>query len=98
MKTYIEYSAEGVIQSYSDPDGRSIPPASGNTDYANMMQEVADGLAEIIEVDDTPVPTVDELRIAAYGSIGDQLDEIYHDVDAWRARIAGVKAANPRGA
>jgi hypothetical protein len=61
-----------------------------------MMQEVADGLAEIVEVDDTPVPTVDELRIAAYGSIGDQLDEIYHDVDAWRVRIKEVKTDNPK--
>jgi len=61
-----------------------------------MMQEVADGLAEIVEVDDTPVPTVDELRIAAYGPIGDQLDEIYHDIDAWKSRIAAVKAANPK--
>ena len=39
---------------------------------------------------------VDATRVAAYGSIGDQLDEIYHDIDAWRTRIAGVKADNPK--
>jgi len=39
---------------------------------------------------------VDATRKAAYGDIGDQLDEIYHDMDAWKARIAGVKADNPK--
>ena len=40
--------------------------------------------------------TVDATRRAAYGDIGDQLDEIYHDIDAWRTRIQGVKTANPK--
>ena len=40
--------------------------------------------------------TVDETRRSAYGDIGDQLDEIYHDIDAWRTRIQGVKTANPK--
>ena len=40
--------------------------------------------------------TVDATRRAAYGDIGDQLDEIYHDINAWRTRIQGVKTANPK--
>ena len=39
---------------------------------------------------------VDATRVAAYGSIGDQLDEIYHDIDAWRTRIQGIKTNNPK--
>ena len=35
-------------------------------------------------------------RRAAYGDIGDQLDEIYKDIDAWKARIKGIKDANPK--
>jgi|TARA_E500000081_G_C6054158_1_gene315135 hypothetical protein len=35
-------------------------------------------------------------RRTAYGDIGDQLDEIYKDIDAWSARIAQVKADNPK--
>jgi hypothetical protein len=34
--------------------------------------------------------------ILAYGDIGDQLDEIYKDMDAWKTRIAKVKADNPK--
>ena len=40
--------------------------------------------------------TVDATRRSAYGDIGDQLDEIYHDIDAWRTRIQGIKTANPK--
>ena len=39
---------------------------------------------------------VDATRVAAYGDIGDQLDEIYHDIDAWRTRIQGIKTNNPK--
>ena len=35
-------------------------------------------------------------RRAAYGDIGDQLDEIYKDIDSWKARIKSVKDANPK--
>lgn len=35
-------------------------------------------------------------RKAAYGNIGDQLDEIYKDIDAWKTRIKAVKDANPK--
>jgi hypothetical protein len=35
-------------------------------------------------------------RKAAYGDIGDQLDEIYKDIDAWKARIQGIKDNNPK--
>ena len=40
--------------------------------------------------------TVRATRRAAYGDIGDQLDEIYKDIDAWKARIKSVKDANPK--
>ena len=36
-------------------------------------------------------------RKAAYGDIGDQLDEIYKDIDAWKVRIKAIKDANPKG-
>ena len=40
--------------------------------------------------------TVRATRRAAYGDIGDQLDEIYKDIDAWKARIKSIKDANPK--
>ena len=40
--------------------------------------------------------TVDATRREAYGSWNDQLDEIYHDIEAWKTRIAGIKSNNPK--
>ena len=39
---------------------------------------------------------VDATRRVGYGDIGDQLDEIYHDIDAWKTRIKAIKDANPK--
>ena len=39
---------------------------------------------------------VRETRKAAYGDIGDQLDEILKDIDAWKTRIQAIKDANPK--
>ena len=35
-------------------------------------------------------------RRLAYGDIGEQLDEIYKDIDAWKARIKKIKEDNPK--
>jgi hypothetical protein len=40
--------------------------------------------------------TVRSTRKAAYGDIGEQLDEIYKDIDAWKARIKKIKDDNPK--
>ena len=39
---------------------------------------------------------VDATRRGEYGTWGDQLDEIYHDIEAWKTRIAGIKSNNPK--
>ena len=39
---------------------------------------------------------VDATRRNQYGSWNDQLDEIFHDIDAWKARIQGIKTNNPK--
>ena len=36
-------------------------------------------------------------RKKLYGDIGDQLDEIYTNIDAWKARIKKIKEDNPKG-
>jgi len=37
-----------------------------------------------------------DTRRLAYGNIGEQLDEIYKDIDAWKARVKSIKDANPK--
>ena len=40
--------------------------------------------------------TVRSTRKNLYGDIGEQLDEIYKDIDAWKARIKKIKDDNPK--
>ena len=40
--------------------------------------------------------SVKATRKKLYGNIGDQLDEIYKDIDAWKARIKKIKDDNPK--
>ena len=40
--------------------------------------------------------TIKTTRRNLYGNIGDQLDEIYKDIDAWKARIKKIKDDNPK--
>ena len=39
---------------------------------------------------------VRKTRKKAYGDIGDQLDEIFKDIDAWKTRIQAIKNSNPK--
>jgi hypothetical protein len=40
---------------------------------------------------------VDATRKSQYGSWNDQLDEIFHDIEAWKTRIQTIKDNNPKG-
>jgi len=40
---------------------------------------------------------VDATRRSQYGSWNEQLDEIYHDIEAWKTRIQTIKDNNPKG-
>ena len=98
---YFKHSNNSVVIYYR-PEGTmlSIPPAPGNTDYDNMLAEVEAGTSTYEDVDDTPIRTYADDRIAAYASIGDQLDMQYHDgvnsTTTWADHVAAVKAANPK--
>ena len=39
---------------------------------------------------------VKKTRKRSYGALSDQLDEIYHDIDAWKTRIKSIKDSNPK--
>jgi hypothetical protein len=61
-------------------------------------QVIVNLTAEEIAALPTPVlPTYQELRRAAYPSIADQLDLLYHGgMDAWKAAITAVKEEFPK--
>jgi hypothetical protein len=77
--------------------------SNGQGDYISKWNlDIAQPTAEQLASYETAANTaesnaqVDATRRQAYGSWNDQLDEIYHDIDAWKARIQGIKDNNPK--
>ena len=77
-------------------DKSSIPNDPANTDYAAYLEWLEDGnTPEAADV--PPAPTYQEKRVAEYPSIGDQLDDIYHNgLTKWKATIKVIKDKYPK--
>jgi len=77
-------------------DGASIPADPANSDYAEYLEWVEEGnTPEAADV--PPAPTYQEKRVAEYPSIGDQLDDIYHNgLTKWKATIKVIKDKYPK--
>ena len=65
MKQYSKIMRHGEFVRYEADNGDSW-----GHEREDVVQEFADGLAEIVEVDVTPVPTVDEARQSEYDEAG----------------------------
>ena len=89
----VDFMSDVVLQDDSNGQGAYIK--EWNLDIAKPTDEQ---LATYETVANTAAAnaSVDSARKQAYGSWQDQLDEIYHDIDAWKTRIAQVKADNPK--
>ena len=90
----VDFTSDVLLQDDSDGKGPYIKEwnVSGldkPTDDQLATYETAGNTEEANNV-------VRATRRAAYGDIGDQLDEIYKDMDAWKARIKAIKDAIPK--
>ena len=86
----------GNVTLQNDSDGKGDYIASWSVD--GLTKPTDEQLATYDTAGNTEEKnnTVRATRKAAYGDIGDQLDEIYKDIDAWKTRIKAVKDANPK--
>ena len=88
-----DFSKDVMLQ--DDSDGNGVYIKEWNLDIAqptDAQLSAQESAADTEEANNN----VRSTRKAAYGDIGDQLDEIYKDIDAWKARIKSVKDANPK--
>ena len=89
----VDFTKDVMLQDDSDGKGAYIKEWNLDikkpTDKQLSTYETAGNTAE-------SNANVDATRRQAYGSWGDQLDEIYHDIEAWKTRIAGIKSNNPK--
>lgn len=74
-------------------DGYNTMIASGDEVEEGMPSAMREKTRSEIESE----RTYSEARAAAYPSIEDQLDKIFHSgIDAWKADIQAIKDANPK--
>jgi len=89
----VDFMKDVMLQDDSDGNGAYIKEwnldIAQPTDAQLTEQESAADTEEANSV-------VRSTRRTAYGDIGEQLDEIYKDIDGWKARIKSIKDANPK--
>ena len=89
----VDFMSDVMLQDDSNGQGAYIKEWNLDIDQPTDEQlELYETVADTAESN----ASVDAARRAAYGSWNEQLDEIYHDIDAWKARIAKVKSDNPK--
>ena len=101
IKLYCE--ANGVSNVDFTNDVKLQNDSDGNGDYIKEWNlDIAQPTDEQLASYETAANTaesnaqVDATRRNQYGSWNDQLDEIFHDIDAWKTRIQGIKTNNPK--
>ena len=102
IKSYCE--ANGVsnvdflndVKLQDDSNGQGAYIAEWNLDIAQPTDEQLASYETVANTAEANA-TVDATRKSQYGSWGDQLDEIYHDIEAWKTRIQTIKDNNPKG-
>ena len=90
----VDFMSDVLLQ--DDSNGQGVYIKEWNLDIAKPTDEQLATYETVANTAETNA-SVDNTRKQAYGSWQDQLDEIYHDIDAWKTRIAQVKADNPKG-
>jgi hypothetical protein len=90
----VDFSSDVMLQDDSNGQGAYIKEWN-----LNIAKPTDEQLASYETVANTAEANaqVDATRRQAYGSWNEQLDEIYHNIDAWKTRIQTIKDNNPKG-
>ena len=90
------FGERGNIYLQNDSDGKGDYIKTWNVDGLTKPTDSQLASYETAGNTEEKNNTVRATRKAAYGDIGEQLDEIYKDIDAWKARIKKIKDDNPK--
>ena len=89
----VDFLKDVMLQDDSDGNGAYIK--EWNLDIAQPTDAQLSAQESAANTEEANAQ-VRSTRRTAYGDIGDQLDEIYKDIDSWKARIKSIKDANPK--
>jgi hypothetical protein len=90
----VDFSSDVKLQDDSNGQGAYIK--EWNLDIAQPTDEQLASYETVANTAEANAQ-VDATRRQAYGSWNEQLDEIYHNIDAWKTRIQSIKDNNPKG-
>ena len=101
VQAYVEAAGKTVdftkdVSLQDDSDGNGPYIKEWNIDGLAKPTDADLAVHEAIGDTNEANNVVKSTRKKAYGDIGDQLDEIYKDIDSWKARIQAIKDANPK--
>jgi hypothetical protein len=89
----VDFNKDVILQDDSDDKGAYIKKWNvAEAQPTDAQLDALDAQATTLESNNQ----VDGTRRTEYGSWNDQLDEIYHDIDAWKARLQTIKTNNPK--
>jgi len=89
----VDFTKDVMLQ--DDSDGKGAYIKEWNLDIAqptNAQLSAQETAANKEEAN----AQVRSTRRSAYGDIGEQLDEIYKNINSWKARIKSIKDNNPK--
>ena len=89
----VDFMKDVMLQDDSDGNGAYIK--EWNLDIAQPTDAQLSAQETAADTEEANAQ-VRSTRRSAYGDIGEQLDEIYKDIDSWKARIKSIKDANPK--
>ena len=89
----VDFTKDVMLQDDSDGNGAYIK--EWNLDIAQPTDAQLSAQESAADTEEANAQ-VRSTRRTAYGDIGEQLDEIYKDIDGWKARIKSIKDANPK--
>jgi hypothetical protein len=84
------------VKLQDDSNGQGVYIAEWNLDIAQPTDEQLASYETAANTAESNAQ-VDATRRSQYGSWNEQLDEIYHNIDAWKTRIQTIKDNNPKG-
>ena len=90
----VDFTKDVMLQ--DDSDGKGAYIKEWNLDIAQPTSAQLDSYETAGNTAESNAQ-VDATRRAEYGTWNQQLDEMYHDFEAWKTRVKGVKDNNPKG-
>ena len=86
-RNQITVQTDGDVETIIAWDVPDVPEPPSKSEWASIKEEYALHLEATKYQRD---------RAVAYDPITEQLDQIYHDMDGWKAKIKAVKAKYPK--